>query len=270
MLKYFLQGRPFGHPLHPMLVHFPIGLFLLSLILDVASYILDAPNFAVRAAYYAIAFGIGGALLAAVAGFADWSEIRLDHPSKKTATTHMALNLTATALFGMNWYLRVSQLDDTQTPLGSLLLSLVGVAIILASGYLGGTMVYDNGVGVGRHRRETPLPRRTIDVSMFERQDGWVAVCNEEDLKEGETLRVDWSGTVIAIAKQGRKVYAFQEFCTHRYGPLSEGKLSDYQIECPWHRSCFDIRTGKVTEGPAKVDLKTYSAAIRAGKIFIG
>jgi nitrite reductase/ring-hydroxylating ferredoxin subunit len=64
-------------------------------------------------------------------------------------------------------------------------------------------------------------------------------------------------------------VYAFQEFCTHRYGPLSEGKLQDRQVICPWHRSCFDIRTGRVLEGPAKVDLKTYSATIRGGKIFI-
>jgi 3-phenylpropionate/trans-cinnamate dioxygenase ferredoxin subunit len=107
-------------------------------------------------------------------------------------------------------------------------------------------------------------------MCIFERQDGWVPVCNAEDLQDGETLRIDWNGTIIAIARQGGKVYAFQEFCTHRYGPLSDGKLYDHQIECPWHRSCFDIRTGKVVEGPAKVDLKTYSAMIRAGKIFIG
>jgi 3-phenylpropionate/trans-cinnamate dioxygenase ferredoxin subunit len=105
---------------------------------------------------------------------------------------------------------------------------------------------------------------------MFERKDGWVPVCNADDLENGETLRVRWGSTIIALIKQRDEVYAIQEFCTHRYGPLSEGMLSDHQIECPWHRSCFDIRTGKVVEGPAKVDLKTYSAKIRAGKIFIG
>jgi nitrite reductase/ring-hydroxylating ferredoxin subunit/uncharacterized membrane protein len=270
ILKAFLQGKPFGHPLHPALVHFPIGLFVLSLILDLISYLGNSSNAAVRGSFYAMSFGVIGALLAASAGLADWSDIRVDHPAKKTANLHMVLNLTATALFGINLVLRERQLDLSATPLIPLLLSIVGVGIILVSGYLGGTMVYDNGIGVGRHRRETRTPHKTIDVSMFERQDGWVPVCDADAVNYGETLRVDWNGTIITIVKQRGEVYAFQEFCTHRYGPLSEGKLSDHQIECPWHRSCFDIRTGNVTEGPAKVNLKTYSAKIRAGKIFIG
>jgi nitrite reductase/ring-hydroxylating ferredoxin subunit len=80
---------------------------------------------------------------------------------------------------------------------------------------------------------------------------------------------VDYDGIIIAIAKQAGEVFAFQEFCTHRYGPLSEGKLEDHNVICPWHRSCFDIRTGKVVEGPAKVDLKSYSTMVQGGKIFV-
>ena len=270
MLKAFLQGKPFGHPLHPALVHFPIGLFILSLVLDLTSYFGSQGNETVQAAYYAMALGLAGGVLAAIPGFVDWSDIRLDHPAKKTANTHMALNLTAIALFGINLLVRMGQMDASETPWLGLFLSIVGVGIFLVSGYLGGTMVYDDGVGVGRHRRVAPLPRKTIDVSMFERQDGWVPVCSADALNDGETLRVAWDGAIIAIAMQEGKVYAFQEFCTHRYGPLSEGRLFDHQVECPWHRSCFDIRTGRVVEGPAQIDLKTYSATIRAGKIFIG
>jgi nitrite reductase/ring-hydroxylating ferredoxin subunit/uncharacterized membrane protein len=222
-----------------------------------------------RASFYAMGIGVAFGILAAITGLVDRSDIRLDHPARRTANIHMALNLTAIGLFAINLLLRAGQQDVDVTPLASLLLSLAGVGIILVSGYLGGTMVYDDGIGVGRHRRETRTPRRTLDVSMFERSDGWVAVCDADALKNGETLRVDYAGKIIAIARQADKVYAFQEFCTHRYGPLSEGKLQDHQVECPWHRSCFDIRTGKVVEGPAKVDLKTYAAEIRAGKIFI-
>ena len=269
MLKNLLQGKPFRHPLHPALVHLPIGFFILSLLLDIASYVWVTLDDLTRASFYAMGIGVAFGILAAITGLVDRSDIRLDHPARRTANIHMTLNLTAIGLFGINFLLRAGQHELDTTPLANLLLSLVGVGIILVSGYLGGTMVYDDGVGVGRHRRYTRAPRRTIDVSMFERSDGWVPVCEADAIKNGETLRVDWNGTILTIARQADKVYAFQEFCTHRYGPLSEGKLQDHQVECPWHRSCFDIRTGNVVEGPAKVDLKTYSAEIRAGKIFI-
>jgi uncharacterized membrane protein/nitrite reductase/ring-hydroxylating ferredoxin subunit len=269
MFKAFLQGKPFRHPLHPALVHFPIALFLLSLILDILSYFVADSNAIFRAAFYSLAFGIAMALLVAVTGFVDRSDIRLDHPARKTANTHMTLNLSAVALAALNFFLRLGELDLTRTPLLNLLLSIAGVGIIMFSGYLGGTMVYDNGIGVGRHRRDTRTPRETIKVSGKAEQGGWMPVCDAAELKDGETLRVNHEGNIVAIAKRGDEVYAFQEFCTHRFGPLSEGKLEGYQVECPWHRSCFDIRTGKVKKGPAKVDLKTYSAVNRKGKIFI-
>jgi nitrite reductase/ring-hydroxylating ferredoxin subunit/uncharacterized membrane protein len=269
MFKALLQGKPFGHPLHPALVHFPIGLLVLSLVLAIASYAGVAPNDLFRASLYALGFGLAMGVMAALTGLVDRSDIRLDHPARKTATTHMVLNLISLAILGINFFLHLSQSELTVVPLTYLLLSLVGVGTILISGYLGGTMIYDDGIAVGRHRRYTHTPRKTMDVSIFVRQDGWVPVCEENQLNNGETLRVDFDGNIIAIAKQGGEVYAFQEFCTHRYGPLSEGKLQDHQVICPWHRSCFDIRSGKVLEGPAKVDLKTYSAMIRGGKIFI-
>ncbi|HJR78758.1 MAG TPA: DUF2231 domain-containing protein [Anaerolineales bacterium] len=269
MLKALLQGKPIGHPLHPALVHFPIGLFVLSLLLDIASYLGIISNNLFRTSLYTMGFGVALGVLAVLTGLVDRSDIRLDHPARKTSTIHMVLNLTGLGLFGLNFFLRLGQSNLTVVALPHLLLSLVGVGTILVSGYLGGTMVYDNGIGVGRHRRYTRTPRKTIDVSFLIRHDGWAPVCEEDELHDGESLRVKCDGNIIAIARQGGEVYAFQEFCTHRYGPLSEGKLQDHQVICPWHRSCFDIRSGKVVEGPAKVDLKTYSAKIRDGKIFV-
>jgi uncharacterized membrane protein/nitrite reductase/ring-hydroxylating ferredoxin subunit len=269
MIKAFLQGKPFRHPLHPALVHFPIGLFLLSLVLDVVSYLRFTSGSLFQASFYAMAIGLAAGILAVIAGLADRAEIRLDHPARKTANLHMTLNLSALGLFVINLFLRLRQPELAVPPLGNLLLSLLGVGMILFSGYLGGTMVYDDGVGVGRHRRRTPMPRRTIRVSNRTPEDGWLPVCDDNEMQDGEILRVVCDGNLIAIAKQGGEVFAFQEFCTHRYGPLSEGQLENHQVICPWHRSCFDIRTGKVVEGPAKVDLKTYSVTIRSGKIFI-
>ncbi|MDQ2691254.1 MAG: Rieske 2Fe-2S domain-containing protein [Chloroflexota bacterium] len=269
MIKALLQGKPFRHPLHPALVHFPIGLFILALLMDVLSYLGVGSGELPRASFYALAGGLVLGLLAAVAGLADRSDIRRDHPARKTANIHMTLNLIALGLFAVNLWLRLGETQPAGISLLDVLLSSLGVGVLLVSGYLGGTMVYDDGIGVGRHRRDTRTPSKTFDVSVFERQDGLVPVCDEDQIKDGETLRVDWNGKIITLARQAGKVYAFQEFCTHRYGPLSEGKLYDNQVECPWHRSCFDIRTGKVVEGPAKVDLKTYATLVRAGKIFI-
>jgi nitrite reductase/ring-hydroxylating ferredoxin subunit len=72
---------------------------------------------------------------------------------------------------------------------------------------------------------------------------------------------------VLAVANLDGQFYAFQEFCTHRYGPLSEGRLHAGQVQCPWHKSCFDVRTGKVTQGPAKVDLRTFPVSVVDGVV---
>jgi nitrite reductase/ring-hydroxylating ferredoxin subunit len=90
----------------------------------------------------------------------------------------------------------------------------------------------------------------------------------------GSCSRASWSrGSSEILAGQAddcqdwKELFAFQEFCTHRFGPLSEGAFDGFNLQCPWHNSCFDVRTGKVTNGPAKVDLKTFKMETRDGKI---
>jgi nitrite reductase/ring-hydroxylating ferredoxin subunit/uncharacterized membrane protein len=269
VIKAFFQGKPFGHPLHPALVHFPVGLLLLSLALDLIALFQGGSSILYRAAFYAMAAGAGMGILAAFTGLADWVDIRLDHPAKGPATLHMFLNLAAIALFSINLLLRSGSLERSAPAAIELGLSLLGAGLVLVSGYLGGTLVYDNGIGVGRHRRRIPIPNRTVQAGVTGDSDGWLAVTDEGSLVEGATLRVSCQGTVIVLARQGNAYYAFQEFCTHRYGPLSEGPLENFSVECPWHRSCFDIRTGQVVEGPAKAPLHTYPVKVEAGKILI-
>src|SRR5438477_10525396 len=105
MIKLLLQGKPFGHPVHPALVHFPIGLFIPSRVLDVLSRLSHDPTL-MRAANYAMAGGVVMALLAAVPGLVDYADIRADHPAKKVATTHLLLNIAAVALFAATLVLR--------------------------------------------------------------------------------------------------------------------------------------------------------------------
>ena len=266
MLKDFLQGRPFGHPLHPILVHLPIGLFLLSFIFDIAGKFAGAGERAesfIVPAYYTMSAGVFFALLAAMPGLADFTSIRRDHPALRTAIWHMTLNVSVVVLYIVNLAIRRRTHDPfagriENTPLA---LSLVAIALLSISGYLGGKMVYDDGIGVGRHRRKKGCtPRETIVT------DGTI---DENMLGEGDSLRLDINGTIVAVARVEGEVYAFQEFCTHRFGPLSEGTFEGTTVRCPWHRSCFDMRSGKVVEGPAKTDIRAFEVEVREGQIRI-
>ena len=168
MLKDLLEGKPLRHPIHPMLVHFPIGFLVLSFLLDLVSLAFpEVPNL-VRGSFYAMLLGIITALLAAVPGFVDYSDIRRDQPSKVTATTHMILNLMVVTIYGINLWIRSSALSDPKIGLPPLLLSIIGVSLLSVSGYLGGRLIYDEGIAVGRHKpamaRPTMFPFLTPNI----------------------------------------------------------------------------------------------------------
>jgi nitrite reductase/ring-hydroxylating ferredoxin subunit/uncharacterized membrane protein len=270
-LKRLLQGRPLGHPLHPMLVHLPIGLWVLGFVVDViglsrSSTDRDA-HAVVRSAFYMVVVGLFFAALAAVTGFADYFDVRKDHLGRKTATLHMLLNLVAFVVFAISAALH---LHATRVTVVATILSGVGVVLVGISGYLGGVLVYDDGVAVGRHRSNLSPQTQTLTVSAPP-DDGWVDVMDSDDLSDGVPLRAEVNGHIMVLLrpKAGGDVTAFQEFCTHRCGPLSEGTVDDGQITCPWHRSRFDVHTGKPTHGPAKVDLKIYPVREERGRIHV-
>jgi nitrite reductase/ring-hydroxylating ferredoxin subunit/uncharacterized membrane protein len=261
-LQNWLEGRPFGHPLHPLLVHLPIGLFTLSFLFDLASRLLEPENWLVQAAFYTLIAGLLTGFVAALFGVVDWADIRADHPGRRTANLHMLLNLAMMALFFVSAWLRIGQLDAVQTPLVPLAVSFVAIAILYLSGYLGGRLVYDDGIAVGRHRRAGDLPEDTIRAPAPRTPGEFVPVAYTRRFNQAEAVRAEVNGYAMAIARVGDAYYAVQDFCTHRQGPLSEGRLCDGEIECPWHRSRFDLRTGQVTNGPAKLELKTFETRV--------
>jgi nitrite reductase/ring-hydroxylating ferredoxin subunit/uncharacterized membrane protein len=269
VVKSLLQGKPIKHPLHPMIVHLPIGLFVMSFILDVASYVGHGSVNLVRGSYYLMAGGVAMGLVASIPGFVDWLDIRDDHRSKGLGAWHMSLNLVVLAVYGVNLYARWWKLDYFKCDVALCVTSVVALGILFVSGYIGGMMVYHDGIGVGRHRRHTPKPLRTIVLSAADSPDGYVTVPDAQTIEDGKTLRLDIDGTVIALAKVNGEYYAFQDFCTHRCGPLSEGSFQYGQVMCPWHRSCFDMSTGQVIHGPAKVPIKTYAVSIIDGQVRI-
>lgn len=133
-----------GHPIHPMLVALPIGLWVFSLVCDLVFAFGAASENWRLVALYTLAGGIVGALLAAGPGLIDL--LSLPWPVKRTALIHMTINLTVVALYAVNLWLR---LEGAQHSTG-LWLSIVAIGLLVISGWLGGKMVYEEGVGVGR------------------------------------------------------------------------------------------------------------------------
>lgn len=133
-----------GHPIHPMLVMFPIVLFVGTLVADIVYVNNGSPGWA-TASRWLLGIGIVMAALAAVAGLTDFmgdSRIR----NLGDAVKHMLANVTAVVLEVVNFILRLNS-DDAISSIG-IYLSIVVVLILLYSGWKGGDLVYRHGIGV--------------------------------------------------------------------------------------------------------------------------
>jgi uncharacterized membrane protein len=131
------------HPLHPMLVGFPIGLWVFALVCDVVRA-AGGNRVWQTVAIYCIAAGIVGALAAAVPGLIDYFSID-EAAMRKIANLHMVLNLGAIVIFAINLGLRLRLPAESYVPMG---MSMVGVLAIGMAGWLGGEMVYVKGMAV--------------------------------------------------------------------------------------------------------------------------
>lgn len=158
-----MQGKATiaDHPLHPMLVAFPIGFFGAMLVSDIISIFRDAPFWS-HVATALIAFGIVGALLAALFGFIDYFTVPMSSAIKRTATTHMVLNLCVVVLFAAALYVRYGNPTST---LGYVL-SYVALASLIVSGWYGAHLVYVGFVGTAAPQDQTveghSTARRTV------------------------------------------------------------------------------------------------------------
>ena len=128
---------------------------------------------------------------------------------------------------------------------------LAGLATISASGWLGGHLSYAMGVGV--------------DTNAFASgPDDWATAQPTLDEISGGMRSWAVGGVQVVTIDDGARIYAAANRCSHRGGPLSQGKREGYCVTCPWHESTFDIRDGSVIEGPATVAQPTYEVQVEA------
>ena len=135
-----------GHPIHPLLIVFPLGLLATAVVFDVLRLITDNDDFA-TASWYMIAAGVLAGLLAAVFGAIDYSAVPVGTRARRIGALHGVGNVVVVALFAVSWFLREGEPGHVPTTL-AFLLSLVGALLATGTGWLGGELVDRLGVGV--------------------------------------------------------------------------------------------------------------------------
>jgi uncharacterized membrane protein/nitrite reductase/ring-hydroxylating ferredoxin subunit len=257
------KARISSHPIHPMLVSLPIGLWIGGFVFDLLSRARGNPSFA-SAGFYAVIGGCVGAALAAIPGAIDlFGTVPPNSSARKRGYLHGGINVVALLLFIFIAWRRGS--PDVMPDNPSLLLSFAGIIGIGASGWLGGTLAYRNQIGVDRRYANA---KSVLEREVTQRNQP-LANVGEIGLGQLMLAKVGPEGERIAVGKCSDGVHAFQDRCTHRGGPLSDGALIDCKVQCPWHGSQFDITTGRVVAGPAERKIDVVDIEERGGEIYL-
>ena len=97
----------------------------------------------------------------------------------------------------------------------------------------------------------------------------FVAVAKLNEIEEGRVKVVRVEDAPIGVTKVEGEFFAFADVCTHDDGPVAEGELDEYVIECPRHGAKFDIRTGKVKQLPAVVPIPVYAVKVEGDAVLV-
>lgn len=238
-VKDVLHGRWLGHALHPVLTDLPIGFWTGSLLLDL-----------VGARFSALLLNAAGNLAAvatALTGIADWTTT--DGRERRLGLAHGLLNTAGLALQLMSLGTRLTRNHGRALRLG-----LAGYTLSATAAWLGGELVYGRGVMVN-HDAWTAGPEH------------WTPVIEESELADRQARRVEVAGRGVLLYREGARVFAMENACSHAGGPLDEGEVSDGIVTCPWHGSRFRLTDGAVCRGPATYPQLRLQARVSKGMV---
>ncbi|HET7339569.1 MAG TPA: Rieske 2Fe-2S domain-containing protein [Candidatus Dormibacteraeota bacterium] len=233
-IKDVLHGRQIGHALHPIAVDLPIGFWTSAVVLDLVG--------ARRSARFLTAMGCASAVVAVASGTTDWSAT--DGRERRLGFLHGTLNLAGAAcqvaaLTSRRHYRRWSW---------------AGSAITTAAAYLGGELVFGRGIMVD-HDAWTAGP------------SSWTPVCGLVEIPDGGINGVEVEGRRVLLHREGTRVYAMENACSHLGGPLDEGKIANGVVTCPWHGSQFRLADGRCVRGPATFSQLRLEARVVGGTV---
>ncbi|SCK25877.1 Ferredoxin subunit of nitrite reductase or a ring-hydroxylating dioxygenase [Streptomyces sp. WMMB 714] len=226
-LRDVMHGRWLGHPVHPLLVQVPVGTWVSAAVLDLV------PGKRYTAGLL-VGTGLVAALPAAVTGWVDWAEMR--KPQMRVGVVHAAANSVAVGCYAASLFSRLRGRSIRGRAWGYAGLAAVGVG-----GALGGHLAY----------RQAAAVNHAEDISV-RTEPGWHSLGAASDLPVGEAVRRHVGDVPVAVVREsGGAVHVLADRCSHMAGPLSEGKVSDGCVTCPWHGSVFRLTDGWNVSGPA-------------------
>ncbi|WP_439621611.1 DUF2231 domain-containing protein [Gemmata sp.] len=251
-----------GHPLHPILIAFPVAFGVAAPTADLVGVLGAWPTVWATGAYLAVAAVVSG-LVAGVPGFIDYLyTVPPNSSAKKRATWHMGVNLTALALIALGWAFRD---PDTLRPgVGTILLEAAGLGVMTVGGWLGGTLVYRNQIGVDHRYADAG---KWTEETVAGAPGAGVDVGAADELKVGQMKLLHANGRRIVLARTEDGYAAYDDRCTHKGGSLAGGVLACGTVACPWHGSQFDAKTGAVKAGPATEPIRTYRVEETGGRV---
>ncbi len=254
-----------SHSSHPILIPFPIAFLTATVVCDIVSHLSGNVEWGRTGGWLCLA-GIGTAIIAAIPGFLDYCfSVPPGSSAARRATLHMAVNLTAVALFAVAWFVRRDEVD-VPPRLTVLVLDILGIVLLSSGGWLGGTLVYRNFIGPDhRYARAGKWREQRLEARGGEA----VKVCKIDELQVDQMRLLRIAEKRIVLARTDTGYAAFQDGCTHRGGSLADGVLMCGRVQCLWHGSQFEVATGKVKAGPAEAPLKTYRVSERDGFVFL-
>ena len=251
-----------SHPLHPMLLPFPLAFFTGTLLFDLIGFFADKPALWQTGFYLQIA-GVGFGLLAAIPGLIDYRyTVPPDSSAKKRAAQHGILNTTTVLLFLGAWFYRQG---DAALPMLVLAMEAVGVLLMSIAGWLGGTLVYRNQIGVDvRYAHAGKWNEVYLDEGTAP-----ILVAETGELQVNAMKLVHIGKKRIVLARTENGFVAFDDRCPHKGGSLAGGSMMCGTVQCPWHGSQFKVTDGAVTAGPAKQKIAVYTVTVEHDKVYL-
>ena len=258
-----------GHPIHTMVIVCAFAYLFGSACVDMRARATNRRRW-FRTASHMSRLGLGSAVAAAIPGLIDYTfAVPPKSSAKQRATSHLIANLSALSLFALSRFARKS--EDERPAAWGLATELAGMGVLSVGGWLGGTLVHRNQIGVDHRYANAGKWSVTTRVAIDASGAVDAGAAGELKVDQMKLIRIADRGGErrVVLARTEHGFAAFDDRCTHRGGPLSDGTLVCGTVQCPWHGSQFDVMTGRVKVGPAADPIASYPVEERNGRVMI-